>query len=150
MKSYPVLPGQKGWARKCKFIAHHCARTLLSGLVGVLSRYLYLFFLLLQHPYILLVMVKHNNIVPNVHFHKKWDCHVKLWFDQPKQKKARHLKRLKKLKTRFPRPIGRLQPIVRPASIRHNHRTRLGRGFTLEELKVWDFSLHHITLHFSK
>jgi large subunit ribosomal protein L13e len=80
-------------------------------------------------------MVKHNNIVPNVHFHKEWDRRVKLWFDQPAQKKARKLRRLQKLKSIFPRPLGNLKPAVHSASIRHNHRVRLGRGFTLEELK---------------
>jgi hypothetical protein len=90
-------------------------------------------------------MVKHNNIVPNVHFHKEWDRRVKLWFDQPAQKKARALKRLQKLKARFPRPLDSLKPIVRPGSIRHNHRTRLGRGFTVEELKV--FYLFHLHAH---
>ncbi len=27
-------------------------------------------------------MVKHNNIVPNAHFHKKWQRRVRTWFDQ--------------------------------------------------------------------
>lgn len=84
-------------------------------------------------------MVKHNNIVPNVHFHKEWDRRVKLWFDQPAQKKARKLRRLQKLKATFPRPLGNLKPAVHPASIRHNHRVRFGRGFTIDELKVFSF-----------
>jgi len=81
-------------------------------------------------------MVKHNNIVPNVHFHKEWDRRVKLWFDQPAQKAARKQRRLKKLKAIFPRPLGSLKPTVRPSSIRHNHRVKLGRGFTVEEIKA--------------
>lgn len=27
-------------------------------------------------------MVKHNNVVPNGHFHKKWQRRVRTWFDQ--------------------------------------------------------------------
>ena len=36
----------------------------------------------------------------------------------------------------FPRPVaGSLRPIVSPATARYNMKSRLGRGFTLEELK---------------
>ena len=27
-------------------------------------------------------MVKHNNVVPNGHFHKDWENRVKTWFNQ--------------------------------------------------------------------
>lgn len=27
-------------------------------------------------------MVKHNNVLPNGHFHKKWQRRVRTWFDQ--------------------------------------------------------------------
>jgi hypothetical protein len=27
-------------------------------------------------------MVKHNNVIPNAHFHKEWKNRVKTWFDQ--------------------------------------------------------------------
>lgn len=33
-------------------------------------------------------MVKHNNIVPNAHFHKDWQRRVKCFFDQPAKKKV--------------------------------------------------------------
>jgi large subunit ribosomal protein L13e len=26
--------------------------------------------------------VRHNNVVPNQHFHKDWQTRVKTWFDQ--------------------------------------------------------------------
>eukprot|EP01110_Echinostelium_bisporum_P002883 TRINITY_DN17123_c0_g1_i3.p3 TRINITY_DN17123_c0_g1~~TRINITY_DN17123_c0_g1_i3.p3 ORF type:complete len:213 (-),score=103.06 TRINITY_DN17123_c0_g1_i3:734-1372(-) len=81
-------------------------------------------------------MVKHNNVVPNVHFHKEWDRRVKTWFDQAGQKKRRSIQRLKKLRKAFPRPLGSLRPSVHINHINYNHRTKLGRGFTLEELKV--------------
>ena len=44
-------------------------------------------------------MVKHNKIIPNQHFHKKWQTssrgplHIKSWFNQPGKKKSRRLKR---------------------------------------------------------
>ena len=47
-------------------------------------------------------MVKHNNVVPNQHFHKKWQTssrgplHIKSWFNQPGKKKSRRLKRAAK------------------------------------------------------
>ena len=27
-------------------------------------------------------MVRHNNVVPNQHFKKKWQLHVRTWFNQ--------------------------------------------------------------------
>ena len=42
-------------------------------------------------------MVKHNKIIPNQHFHKKWQTssrgplHIKSWFNQPGKKKSRRL-----------------------------------------------------------
>ena len=47
-------------------------------------------------------MVKHNKIIPNQHFHKKWasssrgPLKVKVNLDQPGKKKARRLKRAAK------------------------------------------------------
>eukprot|EP01111_Echinosteliopsis_oligospora_P014068 TRINITY_DN521_c0_g1_i1.p1 TRINITY_DN521_c0_g1~~TRINITY_DN521_c0_g1_i1.p1 ORF type:complete len:210 (-),score=60.24 TRINITY_DN521_c0_g1_i1:115-744(-) len=80
-------------------------------------------------------MVKHNNIVPNVHFHKQWDLRVKCWFQQPQKKKTRRLQRAKRAQAIFPRPLGKLHPVVHPATIKYNRKTRLGRGFTIAELK---------------
>ena len=43
-------------------------------------------------------MVKHNKIIPNQHFHKKWQTssrgplHIKSWFNQPGKKKSRRIK----------------------------------------------------------
>ncbi len=34
-------------------------------------------------------MVKHNNQVPNQHFKKKWQLHVRTWFNQPARKERR-------------------------------------------------------------
>lgn len=79
---------------------------------------------------------KGNNMLPNAHFHKHWQRRIKTWFDQPGRKLRRRRARIAKAAAIAPRPAaGLLRPIVRCPSIRYNTKTRLGRGFTLEELK---------------
>ena len=57
------------------------------------------------------------------------------------RKKSRRNARELKAKKTFPRPVaGALRPIVHPPTQRYNFKTRLGRGFTLDELKVRVFS----------
>lgn len=34
-------------------------------------------------------MVRHNNVVPNQHFKKKWQFNVRTWFNQPARKLRR-------------------------------------------------------------
>jgi len=81
-------------------------------------------------------MVKHNNQVPNQHFHKDWQRYVKTWFDQPARKSSRRAHRLSKAKKSAPRPIGQLKPVVRGQTNKYNGKVRAGRGFTLDELKA--------------
>lgn len=82
-------------------------------------------------------MGKGNNMVPNQHFHKYWQRHVRTWFNQPARKHRRRVNRIKKAKAVFPRPAaGPLRPVVRCPTIRYHTKQRIGRGFTLEELKV--------------
>ena len=87
-------------------------------------------------------MPAHNNQIANAHFKKDWQgnagaCRVKTWFNQAGRKKSRRIAREKKAKAIFPRPTaGALRPVVRPPTQRYNFKTRLGRGFTLEELKA--------------
>jgi len=81
-------------------------------------------------------MVKHNNQVPNQHFHKDWQSNVRTWFNQPAKKIARRAARLAKAKKVAPRPIGLLRPIVRCPTNQYNTKVRAGRGFTLDELKA--------------
>jgi large subunit ribosomal protein L13e len=80
-------------------------------------------------------MVKHNNQVPNQHFHKDWQRYVRTWFNQPAKKVARRAARLAKAKQTAPRPIGQLRPIVRGQTLKYNSKVRAGRGFTLDELR---------------
>lgn len=80
--------------------------------------------------------MKHNNQLPNAHFHKDWQSRVKTWFDQPGRKKSRRIARVAKAARIAPRPIdGLLRPAVRGQTIKYNTKLRAGRGFTLEELK---------------
>jgi len=81
-------------------------------------------------------MVKHNNRLVKNHFRKDWERHIKTWFDQPAKKAKRRLKRQKKAARLFPRPTENLLPLIRCPSIRYNTKMRLGRGFTLDELKL--------------
>ncbi|ELR17239.1 ribosomal protein L13e, putative [Acanthamoeba castellanii str. Neff] len=81
-------------------------------------------------------MPKHNNLIPNQHFHKAWQNHVKTWFNQPAKKKSRRVARAAKAAAIFPRPVqGPLRPVVHCPTIKYNTKLRLGRGFTLEELR---------------
>ncbi|RZF41499.1 hypothetical protein LSTR_LSTR000213 [Laodelphax striatellus] len=79
---------------------------------------------------------KGNNMIPNAHFHKDWQRYVKTWFNQPARKYRRRQNRIKKAKAIAPRPVkGPLRPIVRCPSIRYHTKVRIGRGFTLDEVK---------------
>eukprot|EP01120_Amphizonella_sp_Union-15-10_P004228 TRINITY_DN14855_c0_g1_i1.p1 TRINITY_DN14855_c0_g1~~TRINITY_DN14855_c0_g1_i1.p1 ORF type:complete len:203 (-),score=40.66 TRINITY_DN14855_c0_g1_i1:64-672(-) len=80
-------------------------------------------------------MVSHNNVVPESYYRKHWKDYVKNKFNQPARKKKRALRRKQKAAAIFPRPIGQLRPIIRCPTLAKNRKVRLGRGFTLEELK---------------
>ena len=84
------------------------------------------------------MVLKHNNQLPNQHFRKDWQRRVKTWFDQPGRKKSRRIARIQKAARIAPRPVdGLLRPAVRCPTIKYNTKLRAGRGFTLEELKVY-------------
>ncbi len=80
-------------------------------------------------------MVKHNNIVPNVHLRKHWQRRVRVHLDQPQKKLVRLQKRQAKSKQMYPRPVQKLRPIVSSATRRYAGKVRYGRGFTLAEIK---------------
>lgn len=81
-------------------------------------------------------MVKHNNIIPNVHLRKHWQRRTKTHFDQPAAKLRRRQRRDAKSKAMFPRPIQKLRPVVSSCTRRYAGKVRYGRGFTLDELKA--------------
>ena len=80
-------------------------------------------------------MVRHNNMLPNVHLGKDWQEKVKTWFNQPGRKHRRQVKRATKAAKVAPNPTHTLKPIVRGQTNKYNNKIRLGRGFTKEELK---------------
>jgi len=82
-------------------------------------------------------MVKHNNEIPNQHFHKVCQQdHIRTWFNQPARKQKRRAARATKAAKMAPRPTaGLLRPAVHPPTIKYNYKLRQGRGFTLQELK---------------
>merc|ERR1712142_478145 len=83
------------------------------------------------------IKMKHNNVLPNAHFHKDWQNRVKTWFNQPGRKKRRRVSRQKKALAIAPKPVaGSLRPVVRCPTYKYNTKVRMGRGFTLEELKT--------------
>ena len=87
-------------------------------------------------------MVKHNNVVPNIHCHKKWaqssrgPLKVRLALNQAPRKKVRRLARAKKAAAAYPAPIQKLRPIVQCQTQKYSAKSKLGRGFTLEELRA--------------
>ncbi|XP_003380763.1 60S ribosomal protein L13 [Trichinella spiralis] len=54
-----------------------------------------------------------NGMIPDGHFHKKWQRRVKTWFNQPMRHNRRRRKRLEKARRLAPRPArGNLRPIA--------------------------------------
>jgi len=80
--------------------------------------------------------IKHNQQIPHNHFRKDWQRRVRCHFDQPGKKSSRRIARRAKAAAVAPRPVDKLRPIVRCPTVKYNRRTRLGRGFTLTELKA--------------
>merc|ERR1712023_264441 len=81
--------------------------------------------------------MKHNNQIHSVRkFRKYWQRYVKTWFDQPARKKARRMARDKKAESIAPRPVaGAVRPLVHGTTIKYNSKVRIGRGFSLAEIK---------------
>ncbi|KAJ1730840.1 60S ribosomal protein L13 [Coemansia biformis] len=76
-----------------------------------------------------------NKQLPNVHLHKEWDLRVRTWFNQPGRKLRRRRARVAKAAKIAPRPTELLRPAVHCPTAKYNRKVRVGRGFTLEELK---------------
>ncbi|KAK3292389.1 60S ribosomal protein L13 [Chaetomium fimeti] len=87
--------------------------------------------------------IKHNQTIPNTHFRKQWQRRVRCHFDQPGKKVTRRLARRSKAAAVAPRPVDKLRPVVRCPTIKYNRRTRLGRGFTLAEIKAAGIPKHY-------
>ncbi|KAH9004132.1 60S ribosomal protein L13 [Lactarius hatsudake] len=76
-----------------------------------------------------------NNVLHANHFRKDWQRHVRTWFDQPGRKLRRRNARKAKTAALGVRPLTLLRPAVRGQTVRYNTKLRVGRGFTLGELK---------------
>jgi len=74
-------------------------------------------------------------VIPGNHFRKHWQRRVKTWFDQNQRHKRRAATRATKARHVAPRPTSNLKPVVMCPTQKYNTKRRLGRGFTLEELK---------------
>ena len=80
-------------------------------------------------------MVHFQGALTTSHLRKHWSRFVKTWFNQPARKRRRLENRKEKAAALYPRPISKLRPVVQCNTIKYNKRARLGRGFTLAELK---------------
>mmetsp|Transcript_19695 Transcript_19695/g.28990 ORF Transcript_19695/g.28990 Transcript_19695/m.28990 type:complete len:209 (-) Transcript_19695:39-665(-) len=86
-------------------------------------------------------MVKHNNVIPNIHCHKKYlassrgPLKVRLSLNQATKKKSRRIARAAKAAAIAPRPLKKLRPAVHCPTQKYNSKVRLGRGFSLAEIK---------------
>jgi large subunit ribosomal protein L13e len=81
-------------------------------------------------------MVKHNNMLQNIHLRKHWARFVKTWFNQPARKLRRSQVRSAKAAATFPRPLEKLRPIVHCQTRKYGSKLRYGRGFTLQEIRA--------------
>lgn len=79
--------------------------------------------------------IRGNNVIPNAHFRKYWQKYVRTWHNQAGRKSSRRTLRLAKTAKVAPRPLGLLRPAVHAPTVRYNFKVRIGRGFTLQELK---------------
>merc|ERR1711871_297470 len=81
--------------------------------------------------------MKHNNQIHSVRkFRKYWQRYVKTWFNQPARKKSRRIARDKKAAAIAPRPVsGPVRPVVHGPTVKYNSKVRIGRGFSLAEIK---------------
>ncbi|CAD8076498.1 unnamed protein product [Paramecium sonneborni] len=79
--------------------------------------------------------MKHNQQLPNAHMRKHWTRFVKTFYNQPAAKRRRQLRRRAQALSASPRPVELLRPVVRGQTIKYNNVQKLGRGFSLIELK---------------
>lgn len=81
-------------------------------------------------------MVKHNQSLLSAHLRKHWMRRVRCFFNKNAHKKIRAKARTDKELANLPRPLGKLRPVVHSQTQRYGAKTRLGRGFSLAEVKA--------------
>ena len=77
-----------------------------------------------------------SKVLANVHLNKDWQEKTRTFFNQPGKKLRRRKLRQAKAKKVGPNPTHLLRPAVRGQTRRYNNKLKLGRGFTLAELKA--------------
>ena len=77
-----------------------------------------------------------SKVLANVHLNKDWQEKTRTFFNQPGKKLRRRKLRQAKAKRVGPNPTHLLRPAVRGQTRRYNNKLKLGRGFTLAELKA--------------
>eukprot|EP00331_Platyophrya_macrostoma_P023627 CAMPEP_0176434466 /NCGR_PEP_ID=MMETSP0127-20121128/16695_1 /TAXON_ID=938130 /ORGANISM="Platyophrya macrostoma, Strain WH" /LENGTH=209 /DNA_ID=CAMNT_0017817211 /DNA_START=42 /DNA_END=669 /DNA_ORIENTATION=- len=80
-------------------------------------------------------MVHFQGALTTSHLRKHWSRFVKTWFNQPARKRRRLENRKEKAAALYPRPVSKLRPVADAAPSSTTRRARLGKGFTLAELK---------------
>ena len=80
-------------------------------------------------------MVNFTGPLQSIHLRKHWGRFVKTWFNQPANKRRRLEARKEKAAAAYPRPVSKLRPVVRCLTNKYNKRVRVGKGFTLAEIK---------------
>jgi len=81
-------------------------------------------------------MVKHNNVLQSAHLRKHWQGRVRCFFNTKAHKKIRAQNRAARAAAAFPRPLGKLRPLVMGMSRKYSSKVKTGRGFSLAELKA--------------
>merc|ERR1711981_444782 len=88
---------------------------------------------------ILIGNMKGNNTIISAHLRKHWNkwhyVGVRCFFNKMAHKKIRKQKRDAKAAKLFPRPVGKLRPAVMSQTRKYAGKVKLGRGFSLAELK---------------
>jgi len=84
-------------------------------------------------------MAKGNNVLQSAHLRKHWNkghyTGVRCFFNKMAHKKLRIQKRTAKAAAISPRPLDKLRPLVLGQTRRYASKVRIGRGFSLAELK---------------
>ena len=81
-------------------------------------------------------MPRHNVAIQRPQFRKHPRPLIRTFFNQPAQKFKRLQKRQERARQIYPRPLNNLKPIVHKPTQRYSSQIRLGRGFSLQEIKA--------------
>merc|ERR1712195_331983 len=89
-------------------------------------------------------MVKHNNVLANVHLRKHWMRRVKCYFNVSAHKTLRRQARAARAASQSLAPVDLLRPLAKCNTRRYSDKIRFGRGFSLEEVRACGL-IHNFT-----